>query len=117
MGPVNRPCVHRRTSSDEEAFMQGQPAVQWRSDVQWPRDEPETVRSVAGRLERYFDWYARVDPDVPGEAVQLVARFFALAHGRVDRKAAKQLLEESGGFSLGSPWEELRVALRTLARS
>lgn len=76
----------------------------------------ETIRSVASRLERVFDWYVRTDPDVPAEAVRLLSRFTALARGPSNAAAAKQLLEESRGFTLGSPWEEMRAALRTLAR-
>lgn len=96
--------------------MQRQIAVQWHSAVA-PQAAVEPVRSVARRLERYFDWYVRVDPDMPGEAVQLVSRFTALAQGRSDPRAARALLEESRGFALGSPWEEMRAALRTLASS
>jgi hypothetical protein len=76
----------------------------------------ETVRSVATRLENYFDWYVRIDPDVPAEAVQLLSRFTELAWGPSDSAAAKRLLDESRGFTLGSPWEEMRAALQTLAR-
>jgi hypothetical protein len=75
----------------------------------------ETVRSVATRLEHFFDWYVRTDPDVPAEAVQLLSRFNALAWGPSNAAAAKKLLEETNGFTLGSPWEEMRLALRTLA--
>lgn len=95
--------------------MQTQTAVEWQAvQSPWMR---EPVRSVARRLERYFDWYFRYDPDMPREAALLVTRFLALARGRVDAREAKKLLDESRGFALGSPWEEMRAALKVLARS
>ena len=77
--------------------------------------QPDSVRSVAIRLESYFDWYVRVDPEVPSAVWSLLARFSALVNGPENVVAARQLLDETKGFSLGSPWEELRLALAQLA--
>lgn len=76
----------------------------------------ETARSVATRLEQVFDWYLRTDPDVPAEALKVLTRFKALAWGPKNTAAAKALFEQSAGFSLGSPWEEMRMTLRAMAR-
>ena len=76
---------------------------------------PEYVRSIAERLERYFDWYFRADPDASPEAVTLVTRFTDLARGPKDVVAAKRLFEESGTVFLGSAWEEMRLALKVMA--
>lgn len=78
--------------------------------------QPETVRSVARRLENYFDWYLRMDPDASSAACELFNRFTALVNGPVNRTEAKKLLDETRGFALGSPWEEMRLALQTLSR-
>ena len=78
--------------------------------------QPDTVRSVATRLETYFDWYVRVDPEVPSAVWSLLSRFSALVAGPSNPPAAQQLLEDTNGFSFGSPWEELRLALARLAQ-
>jgi hypothetical protein len=75
----------------------------------------ESVRSVANRLESYFEWYVRVDPEVPSAVWSLLSRFSALVEGPANVAVAQQLLDETKGFSLGSPWEELRLALAQLA--
>ncbi len=78
--------------------------------------QPDTVRSVASRLETYFEWYVRVDPEVPSAVWSLLSRFSALVAGPSNPHAAQQLLDETGGFSFGSPWEELRLTLTQLAQ-
>lgn len=77
--------------------------------------QPESVRSVATRLQSYFDWYVRVDPEVPSAVWSLLSRFSELVEGPANEAVAKQLLDETRGYSLGSPWEELRLALAQLA--
>lgn len=77
--------------------------------------QPDSVRSVATRLETYFDWYVRVDPEVPSAVWSLLSRFSALVEGPANPPAAQQLLDDTQGFSFGSPWEELRLALAQLA--
>ena len=77
--------------------------------------QPDSVRSVATRLENYFDWYVRVDPEVPSAVWTLLSRFSALVNGPENVAGAQQLLAETNGYSLGSPWEELRLALAQLA--
>lgn len=77
--------------------------------------QPESVRSIAQRLEHYFDWYLRSDPDASSAAVALVNRFTTLVQGHADATEAKRLLDDTRGFSLGSPWEEMRLALMQLA--
>lgn len=77
--------------------------------------QPETVRSVATRLQSYFEWYVRTDPDVSDALVALVSRFSALSTHDANRAEARSLLEAMRGFSLGSPFEELRFALARLA--
>ena len=77
--------------------------------------QPDSVRSVATRLESYFDWYVRVDPEVPSAVWSLLSRFSALVEGPANEAAARQLLAETKAYSLGSPWEELRLALSQLA--
>jgi hypothetical protein len=79
--------------------------------------QPESVRSVAERLDNYFEWYLRTDPDASSAVVSLVARFTALVAGPVDTAEAKRLLDDTRGISLGSPWEEMRMALMTLTRA
>lgn len=76
---------------------------------------PESLRSVAQRLESYFDWYFRMDPDASASAVGLVNRFNRLVRGTGDATEARRLLQETSTVSLGSPWEEMRLALATLA--
>lgn len=75
----------------------------------------ESVRSVAQRLENYFDWYLRTDPDASTAVVSLVDRFSALVAGPANAAEAKKLLDDTRGYALGSPWEEMRLALMTLA--
>ncbi|MBL8914052.1 MAG: hypothetical protein JNM17_25330 [Archangium sp.] len=77
--------------------------------------QPESLRSVAQRLENYFEWYFRIDPDATAWAVTLVSRFNKLVSGTGDALEAKKLLDDTSGVSLGSPWEEMRLALLTLA--
>jgi len=77
--------------------------------------QPDSVRSVATRLETYFEWYVRVDPEVPSAVWSLLSRFSALVEGPSNPPAAQQLLDDTRGFSFGSPWEELRLALAQLA--
>jgi hypothetical protein len=77
--------------------------------------QPESVRSVAQRLEGYFDWYFRIDPDASAWALPLVTRFQKLCTGSGDAAEAKRLFDDTAAVSLGSPWEEMRVALLTLA--
>ncbi len=77
--------------------------------------QADSVRSIASRLETYFDWYVRVDPEVPSAVWSLLSRFSALVNGPENVAAARQLLDETQAFSLGSPWEELRLALARLA--
>lgn len=77
--------------------------------------QPESLRSVAQRLENYFEWYFRIDPDATAWAVTLVSRFNQLVSGTGDAAEAKKLLDDTSGLSLGSPWEEMRLALLTLA--
>lgn len=77
--------------------------------------QTESVRAVATRLESYFEWYVRIDPEVPSAVWSLLSRFSALVDGPADAVAAKKLLDETKGYSLGSPWEELRLALARLA--
>ena len=77
--------------------------------------QADSVRSIASRLETYFDWYVRVDPEVPSAVWSLLSRFSALVNGPENVDAARQLLDETKAFSLGSPWEELRLALARLA--
>jgi len=77
--------------------------------------QPESVRSVADRLENYFEWYLRTDPDASSAVVTLVSRFTALVAGPANKAEAKRLLDDTRGFSLGSPWEEMRLTLMTLA--
>lgn len=77
--------------------------------------QPDSVRSVATRLESYFDWYVRVDPEVPSAVWSLLSRFSALVEGPANVAAAQQLLDETKAFSFGSPWEELRLTLTQLA--
>jgi hypothetical protein len=77
--------------------------------------QPESVRSVAQRLDNYFEWYFRIDPDATAWAVTLFNRFQKLVSGPADAAEAKRLLDESATLSLGSPWEEMRLTLLTLA--
>ncbi|MFO0595096.1 MAG: hypothetical protein U0228_07325 [Myxococcaceae bacterium] len=77
--------------------------------------QPESVRSVAQRLETYFEWYFRIDPDASSAAVSLVSRFNKLVRGTGDATEARKLLDDTSTLSLGSPWEEMRLALMTLA--
>lgn len=77
--------------------------------------QPDSVRSVATRLESYFDWYVRVDPEVPSAVWSLLSRFSALVEGPTNVAVAQQLLDETKAYSLGSPWEELRLTLTQLA--
>ncbi len=76
---------------------------------------PETVRAVAARLQSYFEWYVRTDPDASEATVALVSRFSAVAQCGADRADARSLLEAMRGVSLGSPFEEMRLALARLA--
>lgn len=76
---------------------------------------PDSVRSAAARIEQYFEWYVRVDPEVPSAVWTLLSRFHDLLEHPDDERAARQLLADTRGFSYGSPWEELRLAVAQLA--
>ena len=78
--------------------------------------QPDSVRSVAARLGTYFEWYVRIDPEVPSVVWSLLSRFHDLVE-HPDRRVAQELLDETRGFSFGSPWEELRLTLGQLARA
>ncbi len=75
----------------------------------------ESVNSVAERLETYFEWYMHSDPDASSVVGELVSRFYALVAGPSNVAEAKRLLDDTSGVSLGSPWEEMRLALKQLA--
>jgi len=77
----------------------------------------DSIRAVADRLEKYFDWYLRVDPDVTPAHAAIVDRFVQLATGPTSTPEAKALLEASDGMALGSAWEEMRATLRVLAHA
>jgi len=75
----------------------------------------DSLRPIAARLETYFDWYLHADPDATCEAADLVSRFLALVARPSTAQEARQLLEASGAYALGSAWEEMRAALRMMA--
>ncbi len=75
----------------------------------------EQIRSLGPRLEQYFDWYRRQEPDVPQEAASVVDRFVQLVRGPANAEAARRLLQDAAGFDFGTLWEEMRLALLTLA--
>lgn len=77
----------------------------------------DSIRPVAQRLEQYFDWYLRADPDATAEAADLVSRFLKLVDGSAPPNEAQALYDESGAYSLGSAWEEMRAALKLLAHA
>ncbi|MCC6338340.1 MAG: hypothetical protein IT380_30640 [Myxococcales bacterium] len=77
----------------------------------------DSIRPTAQRLEQYFNWYLRADPDATSEAADLVSRFLQLVSGPASAQEAKLLLDKSGAFALGSAWEEMRAALRVMARA
>lgn len=77
----------------------------------------DSIRPVAQRLEQYFDWYLRADPDATSEAADLVSRFLKLVEGDAPPNEAQALYDESAAFSLGSAWEEMRAALKLLAHA
>lgn len=77
--------------------------------------QPENVRAVAARLQSYFEWYLRTDPDASDATVALVTRFSSLTTHDADRAEARSLLEAMKGIALGSPFEEMRFALARLA--
>lgn len=78
----------------------------------------ESIRPVADRLERYFDWYMHIDPDMTPQAVSIVSRFVRLASRRTTSpREARELLKASDGFTFGSAWEEMRAALLLLANA
>lgn len=77
---------------------------------------PDSVRSVAARLEQYFEWYVRVDPEVPSAVWTLLSRFHDVVEHPENREAAQELLDDTRGFTFGSPWEELRLTLSALAQ-
>jgi hypothetical protein len=75
----------------------------------------DSIRPIAARLEQYFDWYLHADPDATCEAADVVSRFLKLVSGPATAQDAKRLLDDSGAYSLGSAWEEMRAALRVMA--
>jgi hypothetical protein len=77
----------------------------------------DAIRPVAQRLEQYFAWYLRSDPDATAEAAELVSRFLRLVSGPASAQEAKVLFDESGAHALGSPWEEMRAALKAMAQA
>jgi hypothetical protein len=77
----------------------------------------DSIRPVAQRLEQYFDWYLRADPDATMEAADLVSRFLKLVDGEAPPNEAQALYDETAAFSLGSAWEEMRAALQLLAHA
>ncbi|MEW5741999.1 MAG: hypothetical protein AB1938_24000 [Myxococcota bacterium] len=77
----------------------------------------DSIRPVAQRLEQYFNWYLRTDPDATAEAADLVSRFLALVSGPASAQEAKVLFDRSGAYALGSAWEEMRAALKVMAHA
>lgn len=76
-----------------------------------------TLRQLGVRVEQFFDWFRRQEPElVPECAAEAVASFsYLTAHP--SRERARQLLPRLEGVSLGGLWEEMRLAVAELARA
>lgn len=76
-----------------------------------------TLRQLGVRVEQFFDWYRRQEPEVvPETAAELVASFTYLST-HPSRELARRLLPLTAGFSFGAVWEEMRLALAEMARA
>ena len=75
-----------------------------------------SLRALGARVEQYFDWYRRQDPEMPDQAAEVVASFSYLTT-HPSRDGARKLLPQTEAFSLGSMWEEMRLALADMARA
>lgn len=76
-----------------------------------------TLRQLGARVEQFFDWYRRQEPEVvPETAAEAVASFtYWTTHP--SREQARKLLPLVERFSFGGLWEEMRLALLELAHA
>lgn len=75
------------------------------------------LRQLGRRVEQFFDWYRRQEPEaVPESAAEVVATFSYLST-HPSRDQARKLLPQTEVFSFGSIWEEMRLALAEMARA
>lgn len=76
-----------------------------------------TLRQLGARVEQFFDWYRRQEPEaVPETAAEIVASFTYLST-HPSREQARRLLPVTETFTFGSLWEEMRLALAEMARA
>lgn len=76
-----------------------------------------TLRQLGLRVEQFFDWYRRQEPElVPDAAAELVASFTYLST-HPSREQARRLLPVTEAFAFGALWEEMRLALAEMARA
>jgi hypothetical protein len=76
-----------------------------------------SLRQLGLRVEQYFDWYRRQEPDVVTEGAAEVVATFRYLSTHPSREVARRLLPLTEGISYGTPWEEMRLALADMARA
>ena len=76
-----------------------------------------TLRQLGMRVEQFFDWYRRQEPEaVPDAAAEVMASFTYLST-HPTREQARKLLHVTESFTFGALWEEMRLAIAELARA
>jgi hypothetical protein len=76
-----------------------------------------TLRQLGVRVEQFFDWYRRQEPEVMPDAAAEVVAGFGYLTTHPSRELARKLLATTEQFAFGSVWEEMRLALADLARA
>lgn len=76
-----------------------------------------TLRQLGLRVEQFFDWYRRQEPDVVTEGAAEVVATFRYLSAHPSREVARRLLPLTEGVSYGAPWDEMRLALADMARA
>jgi hypothetical protein len=76
-----------------------------------------TLRQLGARVEQFFDWYRRQEPEVVPETAAEVVASFAYLSTHPSREQARKLLPVAKIFSFGAHWEEMRLALDEMART
>ncbi|MBE2253940.1 MAG: hypothetical protein IAE78_30710 [Myxococcus sp.] len=77
----------------------------------------DDLRKLGVRVEQFFDWYRRQEPElVPETAAEIVASFTYLS-SHPSREQARKLLPATETFAFGALWEEMRLALKEMARA
>lgn len=76
-----------------------------------------SLRQLGVRVEQFFDWYRRQEPEVVSETAAEAVASFTYWSSHPTREQARQLLPVVERLSFGGLWEEMRLALAEMAHA